>query len=342
MREVIDDIAAWLQENDTPVGLATVVNTWGSAPRRAGAKLAFTADGRLAGSVSGGCVEGAVIEAGQDVLRTGQPVHLSFGVADETAWEVGLACGGTIEVFVEALDRDFVRFARATLDYDETAAVVTIIADPEGSIGQKLALNQAGETLGTLDNRYRHYAAEAIASGQAPARIENESGVVLFVDVWRPRPTLVMVGGGHIAIALASMAAAVGYRTVIVDPRRIFGNTLRFPEADLVLPVWPKAAFETAPLTRETAVVTLSHDPKIDDPALAAALESPAFYVGALGSSQSHGRRVERLSKKGIAAATIERIRGPVGLDIGAANPEEIALSVMAEVVQAWRATEAA
>jgi len=337
MKEVIEAIDGWLAAGDTAIALATVIQTWGSAPRKVGAKMVFTAGGRsIAGSVSGGCVEGAVIEAGGEVLATGQPRLLHFGVADETAWAVGLACGGTIDVLVEPLDLPTYAAARDRVLSHRTAAVVTVIRGLDEAVGRKLVVGE-GAIAGGLDDGLDATAVELAHDARQPARYELAGGVEIFIDALRPSPALVIVGGAHIAVALVRFARIIGYRTVVIDPRRAFGSESRFPDVDQLIQSWPGKAFEELPLQADMAVVTLSHDPKIDDPALSAALASDVFYIGALGSRETHARRCERLSDLGFTGERLARIHAPIGLDIGADNPEEIALAIMAEVVAAYR-----
>jgi xanthine dehydrogenase accessory factor len=339
MKEIVSDINNWLTEDQQHIVLATVIQTWGSAPRKAGDKMAFTADGQISGSVSGGCVEGAVIEAGNEVLTTGIPQLLHFGVADETAWEVGLACGGTIDIFVEPLHIETYVFLHEIVRNDQVGHCVTILRGPEDWVGKKW--------IGVLDGIYFNQLPQSLNLSIAnllrenfPAttkRLQLSDSVELFVEQFRPAPTLIMVGGVHIAVALTSMAKTLGFRTIVIDPRRAFGSDDRFPHADQLLTLWPQKAFAELEITPETAVALLTHDPKIDDPALEIVLPSSAFYIGALGSRKTHAKRVERLQKKGVDAAQISRIHAPIGLNLNAQTPEEIALSVMAEVVQAYR-----
>ncbi|MCC6606194.1 MAG: XdhC family protein [Anaerolineae bacterium] len=335
MKEVIDDINRW-QDEKQPVALATVVQTWGSAPRKVGAKMALTPDGRIAGSVSGGCVEGAVVEEGTAALQANHPKLLHFGVADETAWDVGLACGGTIEVFVEPLDTAVYHFMHRLIQNDEAGAAITVIRGPEGMLGHKLAVSRAGERLGTLgEAALDAQAMAAEAKAVHPQRVQLTDEVEVFIDTVRPAPTLIMVGGVHIAIALTSYAKTLGYRTLVIDPRRAFGSDERFPHVDQLIQAWPDKAFAEVKVTPETAVALLTHDPKIDDPALKIILKANPFYIGALGSNKTHAKRVERLRGYGFGEAEIGRIHGPIGLNIGAQTPEEIALSIMAEIVKA-------
>jgi xanthine dehydrogenase accessory factor len=341
MKEIIGDVDNWLARGETAIALATVLSTWGSAPRKVGAKLAFTADGAaISGSVSGGCVEGAVIEAGGEVLADRIPRLLHFGVADETAWSVGLACGGTIEVFVEPLDVPTYTAAREWVAGRVPGAIVTVINGPAELLGRKLALGPDGSMVGSLGAKWAESAATLARDARRSIRRRLSDEVELFIDVLRPSPVLVIVGGAHIAVTLARIAKIMGYRTEVIDPRRAFGSEERFPHVDSLVQAWPDKAFAASPPGPDTAVVTLSHDPKIDDPALAAALRGDAFYVGALGSRQTNARRRERLAALGFADAQLARLHAPIGLDIGADNPEEIALAIMAEVVAAYRGRE--
>jgi xanthine dehydrogenase accessory factor len=337
MKEVLTDINKWQEDGDEPIALATVVQTWGSAPRKEGAKMAMRPGGEISGSVSGGCVEGAVFEEGTQVLETERPKLLHFGVADETAWEVGLACGGTIEVFVERLDTATYHFIRDLITGDKAGASITIIRGPEEKLGQKLTVSRDGNRLGTLGPELDERAIVAEKKLKGPQRVQLTEDVEVFIDTVRPAPTLIMVGGVHIAIALTSMAKTLGYRTIVIDPRRAFGSEARFPHVDQLIQAWPQKAFAGIELTPETAVTLLTHDPKIDDPALEIILPSDVFYIGALGSNKTHTKRVQRLEEMGFGEAEIGRIYGPIGMDIGARTPEEIALSIMAEIVKAQR-----
>ena len=338
MKEILEDATRWLSAGEA-VALATVVHTWGSAPRKVGAKMAMTAAGSISGSVSGGCVEGAVFEAGVEALKSQQPQLLHFGVADETAWDVGLACGGTIEIFVESLDTAVFSFMRDLVEADAAGAAVTVIRGDEALLGNKLLLARSGKCVGTLGNvDLDRRAAVAANSLVHPQRLRLGGDVEIFIDTVRPAPQLVMVGGVHIAVALTSMAKMLGYRTVVIDPRRAFGSPERFAHVDILIQAWPQKAFKQVALTPETAVALLTHDPKIDDPALKIVLAQPVFYVGALGSRKTHAKRVARLRDAGLSDARIGRIYAPIGLDIAARTPEEIALAVMAEIVKARHA----
>jgi len=337
MKEVINDIDQWLANGESNIALATVVNTWGSAPRKNGAKMAFTSMGAaIAGSVSGGCVEGAVISAGDDVLATGQPQLLHFGVADSDAWEVGLACGGTIEVFVEPLDVAAYRRAREWVEGRHVGSIATVVRGPEELLGRKIVVD-GGAASGSIAPELDAAIMSLVETTRKSGREQLSDDVDVFIDVMRPSPTLIIIGGAHIAIPLVQMARIIGYRTMIIDPRRAFGSEARFPDVDELISAYPdKALTEIAP-DSETAVVTLSHDPKIDDPALHVALHSKAFYVGALGSRRTTAKRHERLLALGFTEEELSRLHAPIGLDIGADSPEEIALSIMGQIVKAYR-----
>ena len=335
MRDILSDLDHWRAENN-PIALATVIQTWGSSPRRAGAKMALTPDGKITGSVSGGCVEGAVFEAGVDVLKSNRPQLLHFGVADETAWDVGLACGGSIDIFVKPLDTEFFHALRSVLMEEQPAVAVTVVRGPDEIMGREMLVGEDGNITGSLngelDEAALDIASETLTHGESRRAMLNED-VDVFMEVILPPPTLIAVGGVHITIALVALAKTLGYRTVVVDPRSAFGNETRFPHVDQLIQSWPQDAFRQIPLTRSTAVAMLTHDPKLDDPALKIALPSPAFYVGALGSKTTQSKRRQRLLEDGLTEEQVNRLHGPIGLEIGAGTPEEIAMSIMAEIV---------
>lgn len=331
MRDVLADIERWLAAGEA-VALATVVQTWGSSPRAVGAKMAVTASGRMAGSVSGGCVEGAVVEASQTVLQTGRPQLLHFGVADESAWEVGLACGGSLDVFVQPLAPDLLRGWADWLRAGRSFAAASLVTGPAELLGQGLLVDEAGAAVGPL-MLAEAPARAALSAGQS-GRIPTPVGDV-FIEVVTPAPTLIAVGGVHISVALTALAKTLGYATVVVDPRKAFGSAERFPHVDRLIQKWPDEALREAGLTRGTAVALLTHDPKLDDPGLLAALPSPAFYVGALGSARTQAARRARLLAQGLPTEQVDRLRGPIGLDLGGRTPEEVALAILAEVVAA-------
>lgn len=329
MKDILPELERWYAAGER-VALATVVSTWGSSPRGVGAKMGILASGRMAGSVSGGCVEGAVIEAGQEALAEGRPRLLHFGVADETAWEVGLACGGEIDVFVQPFERTDFESLRIAMETDRLRAVLVAIAGGESMLGKRWLWDG---TPGSIPQVYR-LAAEQAAAGHASRRVAlPEAGVELFIEVVEPEPQLVIVGGVHIAIALARIASVMGYRTVVVDPRRAFGSEERFSGIARLIQAWPDDALQGLEIGPSTAIAVLTHDPKLDDPALMLALRSEAFYVGALGSRTTQAKRRARLLAAGLSEAQLDRLHGPIGLEIGAQTPEEIALSIMGEIV---------
>jgi xanthine dehydrogenase accessory factor len=338
MRDVLPEVERWHAEG-RPIALATVIRTWGSAPRRVGAKMALSGDGQIAGSVSGGCVEAAVCEAAATVLQTGRPQLLSFGVADETAWQVGLACGGTIEVFVEPYDAGLHEALGAALKGDAPAAIVTVVRGRDDLVGRKVLVG--ANVSGSLDDPFRDRAVSAARASLEEGdsrRLEigdAESPAEIFIDVLPAPPLLVIVGGVHIAVALTALAKILGFRTIVVDPRRTFGSAERFPGVDRLIHSWPDEALGEIALNASTAVAVLTHDPKLDDPALRAALPSRAFYVGALGSDRAQAKRRQRLLEAGVTETQIARLHAPIGLPLGGRSPEEIALAIMAEIVAA-------
>ena len=338
MRDILHDLDNWRADNKS-IALATVIQTWGSSPRRAGAKMALTPEGKITGSVSGGCVEGAVYESGVEVLKSNHPQLLHFGVADETAWEVGLACGGNIDIFVKPLDVQHFESLRSVLEEEQSAVFVTVVRGPEQLLGSEMLVREDGYVTGALasqvlDKQVLEVARETLAQGES-RRVRLNEEVEVFMEVILPPPTLIAVGGVHITIALIALAKTLGYRTVIIDPRSAFGNEERFPNVDQLIQLWPEEAFQKIPITRSTAIAMLTHDPKLDDPALKIALPSAAFYVGALGSKTTQAKRRQRLLDDGLPQEQLNRLHAPIGLEIGAGTPEEIALSIMAEIVAA-------
>jgi xanthine dehydrogenase accessory factor len=332
VRDILPDIERWQSEGHQ-VAIATVVETWGSAPRPAGGKMALTADGRIAGSVSGGCVENAVVEAGKKTLSSGRPQLLHYGVSDDTAWSVGLACGGSLDIFVDRLDSALFEPIASAVRGETPVAIATVIQGPEGELGRKLALFEDGRVAGAIDAAALAEARSALQEG-ASRRVKTEARE-LFIDVVRPAPRLVIVGGVHIAIALVALAKTLGFRTVLVDPREAFANAARFPHVDEIVNDWPDQALARIAPDGSTAVAVLTHDPKLDDPALLAALRSRAFYVGALGSRRTQEKRQARLREAGLTEEFLSRLYAPIGLPLGGRSPEEIAIAILAQVVAA-------
>jgi xanthine dehydrogenase accessory factor len=300
---LLDRAAAW-REAGHGLALATVVRAWGSAPRRPGAWLLVRDDGLFEGSVSGGCVEAEVIAAARRRIGAGGGELLEFGVADATAWAAGLACGGRISVLVQAIDDS--GFPPALFEH---------------IVRERAAGRPAGlvTSLATMQTR----------AGSDPADGEH----VQRID---PPQRLILIGAVHIAQMLVPLAGTLGWRTHVVDPRAAFAAGPRFAGLEID-PRWPDEALADWEPDAATAVVALTHDPKIDDPGLAAALRTPAYYVGALGSRRTHASRLVRLAGLGFDAPALARIDGPVGLPIGAAGPAEIAVAIAAGIIAAWR-----
>lgn len=296
--------------------LATVVQTWGSAPRRAGSQLAISGEGEIAGSVSGGCVEGAVVAEAIDAIEDGKPVMLEYGISDGDAFAVGLACGGMIRVLVEPIGSVLPEPLLADLVLAREARV------PVAFVTGMTATRRL-EREGHVD-RFRMDRSGFEEDGET------------FVAIHNPPLRLIIVGAVHIAQALVPMARIAGYDPLLIDPRESFASEARFP-GETILHDWPDEALKAYGLDSRTALVLLTHDPKLDDPALAEALRSDVFYIGALGSTRTHAKRVERLEKAGFSKHEIARIHGPIGLDIGAADPSEIAVAVLAEITRVLR-----
>jgi xanthine dehydrogenase accessory factor len=307
--------------------LATVVTTWGSSPRPVGSLLAVAEGGAFVGSVSGGCVEGAVVGEADAIIKGAPAKLLKFGISDEQAWDVGLACGGKVEIFVAPLsgaESELAKIAEAQ-SAQRGAVLATDLAT-----GRTTALVEGDGVDGALAD------AAATAVAEDASRTVDVAGRSVFLNVFAPPRRLALVGAVHIAQALAPMATLAGYAVTIIDPRSAFATEARFPGV-AISREWPDEALAAFKPDRRTAVVTLTHDPKLDDPALAAALRSKAFYIGALGSRKTHATRLARLKEQGFGAADIARIHGPVGLAIGAVSPAEIALSILAEITRERR-----
>jgi xanthine dehydrogenase accessory factor len=309
------------------VALATVVETWGSAPRPKGSQLAISSDAEMIGSVSGGCVEGAVVAEAIEALEDGRPRMLTYGVSDEEAFAVGLACGGTIRVLVEPVgvgDGPSVDLLAGLVDARAARTPVAYAVNPA-----------------TWERRLVAGPADPLWPQAQAALVADQSGFAgdWFLGVHNPPLRMAVMGAVHIAQALVPMARLAGYDVAVIDPREAFGSAARFPETRLMHD-WPDAALAEFGLDTRTAVVTLTHDPKLDDPAIRAALAAPVFYLGCLGSSRTHAKRVARLTEAGFSEAQIARIHAPVGLDIGAKSPAEIALSILAQITERLRRPE--
>ena len=315
--DMIPEIALNWHREGRGAALATVVETWGSAPRQAGSQLAISGAGQIMGSVSGGCVEGAVVTEALAALPDGTPRLLSFGVSDETAFAVGLACGGTIRVLVEPV-----------APWAGLLAELVAARAERRAVAYRVNLGDWSRALLALG-----------ADPAADARLRSDRAGVdegRFTAPHNPPLRLIVVGAVHIAQPLIAMARLAGYDPSLIDPRASFGATERFP-GEVILDDWPDDALQSLAPDARTAIVTLTHDPKLDDPAIRFALRSAAFYLGCLGSKKTHAKRLERLQAAGFAPVEIARIHAPVGLDIGAKTPAEIAISILAQITQVLR-----
>lgn len=319
----IPEIALDWHREGRGAALATVVETWGSAPRQAGSQLAISGSGQIMGSVSGGCVEGAVVSEALEALQDGVPRLLTFGVSDDSAFAVGLACGGSIRILVEPVGEDGDRLPAALL---EALVAARAARQARGYVVRldtwERALTVPGEDA-AVDARLR-----SDKSGM------EEDG--RFIAVQNPPLRLIVVGAVHIAQPLLIMARTCGFAPSLIDPRAAFGSAERFPGEEIAED-WPDEAMAALAPDARTAVVTLTHDAKLDDPAILAALDSPCFYLGCLGSTRTHAKRLERLRVAGVSESALSRIHAPVGLDIGAKTPAEIAVSVLAQIIHCLR-----
>ena len=301
------------------VALAFVMETWGSSPRPVGSVMVIRDDMAVEGSVSGGCVEGAVIDAAIESLTTGAGQRLDFGVADAKAWEVGLSCGGRIAVLVTPI------------------AEGGLPGEALGDLAGDIVARRAGAV--TFDAANGARLERSSEDGEMVSALSDDESSFTFRQV--PPRRVVIIGGVHITQFLAPMARQAGYDVVVIDPRAVFSAAERFPGSDCRT-AWPDEAMAELGLDTRTAVVTLTHDPKIDDPGLQAALASDAFYIGCLGSRRTHAARCERLAEAGFSKADLARLHGPVGLDIGARTPAEIAVSILAQMIAVESGTSGA
>jgi xanthine dehydrogenase accessory factor len=350
MKELLDTLDAWSKAG-VDVGRAVVVRTFGSAPRPEGAVLLYAADGRIAGSVSGGCVEGAAAEEIEKARASGRARVIRYGISDEQAWDVGLACGGTIDVLIEpsvpsiAVDAAWASLGAGGLG---SAVVTPLPADApppdlgphqpgEGSPPEpRLVVTQDGALSGslgdrTLDPALVEAAVDALRRGQS--RTIELGGRSLFIEAFPVRPRLVVVGGTEVARTLVRLARELGFETVVVDGRPAFATPERFPEVDRLVVGWPDEVADQIGLGPNDAVAVLSHDVKFDEPAIVEALRRGCRYVGAVGSRKTQSDRRARLLEAGVTADEVARLRGPVGLDLGGRAPAETALAILAEVV---------
>ncbi|MCK9925599.1 XdhC family protein [Frankia sp. Mgl5] len=346
MRDVLPDLESWWQAGET-VGLATVVGTWKSAPRQPGAAMAVTPDGSVVGSVSGGCVEGAVYDLAEQCRATSVPVLQRYGVSDDDAFAVGLTCGGIIDVFVEAVSRrTFPELGGILADVRDgrPVAVATLVSGVGTSpVGSRLVI-RPGSVEGTLgsarfDTAVRDDARGMLEQGRTgivrygPDGERRGDDSAVFVASYAPRPRLIVFGAIDFAAALARVGAFLGYRVTVCDARATFATRKRFPEADEVVVDWPHRYLAATAVDERTTVCVLTHDPKFDVPLLEVALRRPLAYLGVMGSRRTNADRARRLRELGFSDADLARLHAPIGLDIGGRTPEETAISIAAEII---------
>jgi xanthine dehydrogenase accessory factor len=349
LRDVLIDLIRWWRDGQA-VGTATVVGTWRSAPRPAGATMLVGADGTVVGSVSGGCVEGAVYELCQEAIRTGQPKAQRYGISDDDAFEVGLTCGGIIDLFVERIDQqsfpELADVARS-IESGEPVAVVTCVEGPADRLGKRMIVwpgRRAGSLgLERLDDAATDDGRGLLAGGLTKTLHYGHDGerrgddIAVFVASFAPRPRMLVFGAIDFAAAVARVGAFLGYRVTVCDARQVFATAKRFPDADEVVVDWPHryltAEIEKGGVDDRTVVCVLTHDPKFDVPVLEVALRQSFLYVGAMGSRRTHDDRMKRLREAGMEEEILGKLASPIGLDLGARTPEETAVSIAAEII---------
>lgn len=350
MREVLKDLRAAVAAGRT-VGLGTVVRTYRSAPRPAGAAMMVDSDGTAVGSVSGGCVEGALYELATDVMATGAPVLQRYGITDTDAFEVGLTCGGILDVFVEAVSQQsFPELPRVLADVDAglPVALVTVIEHPDPVwLGRHLVVHSDGFTGSLGSARADHAVSDDVqgllAAGRnttlmyGPDGERRGDGMRVFVVSFAPQPRMLVFGAIDFAAAVARQGSFLGYRVTVCDARAVFATKARFPVADEVVVEWPhrylQAQVEAGAVDSRTVICVLTHDPKFDVPLLEVALRHDVAYVGAMGSRRTHTDRMARLREAGMSEAELDRLSSPIGLDLGSRTPEETAVSIAAEII---------
>jgi xanthine dehydrogenase accessory factor len=328
VREVLPTLERWVAEG-LRAATATVVRTERSAPRQPGAVLAVSERGEVAGSVTGGCVEPAVYEEAKEVLAGAPPRLVTYGIADEEAFEVGLPCGGTVHIFVDALAPELLTPLADAIRSERPAALAVTVAGPEA--GEKRLVLSDDAPNGEVDAAAR----ELLARGESALVDVGERQ--LFVSSFAPRPRMYVFGAVDHAAALASVGRLLGYHVTVCDARAKFVTPERFPDVDELVVEWPDRFLAAAPVDERTAICVLTHDHKFDVPVLKVALASPAGYVGAMGARRTNAQRGERLRAEGVSDEDIARIHAPIGLDVGSRTPEEVAVAIAAEIVAVAR-----
>ncbi|GAA2638675.1 XdhC family protein [Dactylosporangium fulvum] len=349
MREVLTELVDWWRSGQ-PVGMATVVRTWRSSPRPAGATMLVGPDGTAVGSVSGGCVEGAVYELSQEVVETGQPVVQRYGVSDDDAFAVGLTCGGIIELLIEKVTvQSFpeLEAVARSIEARDPVAVVSVVEGPDDRIGRRLVVwsSSVSGSLGSprLDAAATDDARGLLAAGRTdtlhygPDGERRGEGLTLFVASYAPPARMLVFGAIDFAAAVARIGTFLGYHVTVCDARPVFATSKRFPGADEVVVDWPhrylRAEMDAGRVDERTVVCVLTHDPKFDVPVLQVALSERFAYVGAMGSRRTHDDRLARLREAGVTEKELARLSSPIGLDLGARTPEETAVSIAAEII---------
>ncbi len=347
MRDILDPITKWWEAGET-FGLATVVRTFSSAPREPGASMAVSEAGEVVGSVSGGCVEGAVYELATEVSASGQPVLRRYGISDDDAFAVGLTCGGIIDIFVEPTSRERFTELREVADavrQGVPVAVATVIEGP-GNIGARRVIWEGERATGSLgagdrlDQAADDDARGMLAQGLTGVRRYGPDGerrrdeLAIFVQSFAPAPRMLVFGAIDFAAAVARAGKFLGYRVTVCDARPVFATASRFPDADEVITDWPHRYLSGISTDERTVICVLTHDPKFDVPLLEVALRQPAAYIGAMGSRRTHEDRLTRLREAGLTEPELARLRSPLGLDLGARTPEETAVAIAAELIQ--------
>jgi xanthine dehydrogenase accessory factor len=330
VKDVLDTLERWIAEG-LRAATATVVSTERSAPRDPGAVLAVSERGEVAGSVTGGCVEPAVYEEAQAVLAGGPPRLVKYGIADDEAFDIGLPCGGTVNIFVDALDTSLVQPIADAVRAEKPIALAVKVAGP--GIGEKRLVYGEGGANGEVVERAR----ELLARGET-GLVPLANGEELFVSSFAPRPRLYVFGAIDFASALASLGGYLGYHVTVCDARAKFVTPERFPDVDELVVDWPDRFLASAPVDERSAICVLTHDDKFDVPILKQALAGPAGYIGAMGSRRTTERRVERLREEGVSDELLARIHAPIGLSIGSRSPEEVAVAIAAEIISVFNA----
>ena len=338
MREVLADLERWLGRSEQ-IALATLVDVRGSAPRLPGARFGVTRAGEVSGSVSGGCIEADLYEHAMEVLEAGRPAVVRYGISDELAFEVGLSCGGEIEVLVEPFLPDEPWEALREALHERRAAVLAVALEPGALTGRRMLVLEDGSVVGSvaaeLDDAIREEARGLLRGGGSRRLALPEPGgeCAVFLEAFRPPAHLLLLGAAFVAPPLARMAGEAGFQVTVIDPRAAFATRERFPSADEVVVGWPDEVLGRTDLGPHSYIVMLLHDEKFDVPALLPALASDACYVGVLGSRRTHARRLEQLRARGVGEEALGRLRAPIGLDLGGREPAEIAVSILAEML---------